>query len=464
MLINKTKFMKTLPITLICFLFCLSLSAQCWENINSGREHTFAQKTDGSSWVWGNNYYGAYGNGSTNYVDFPTEMQQSTQWSTLVAGAQNSFGIKADGSLWAWGKNSYGILCDGTTMDRLSPIQIGTDTKWQKIEAQSQVIALKTDGTLWSWGFGIFGQLGIGSDPLSQGTPIQIGADSDWIEISAGSRHSMAIKANGTLWAWGNNDSGQFGVGNNMGTNAPIQVGTGTDWKQINAGNDYSIAMKTDGTLWACGWGQYGQLGTGTTDNSSTFQQIGTDNDWKIIKVGVLFNLAIKNDGSLWGWGLNNLYQLGINSTTTQFTAPKQVGTDLDWATIEAGDEYGIGVKTNGSLWAWGYNLNGQLGDGTTDTRLTPTQIGACISDTHEQSIADNTYTIAPNPTTDFFTITSTKQASFDLKLTSAEGKTLLSGRFNQDKVFDLSAYAAGVYFLNINDGREFFSVKVVKE
>jgi hypothetical protein len=148
-------------------------------------------------------------------------------------------------------------------------------------------LALKRDGTLWAWGYNGSGQLGLG-DYNSRATPTQVGTSTDWIAIAAGYSHSLALKRDGTLWAWGYNGLGQLGLGDYTSRNIPTQVGTSTDWIAIAAGASHSLAIKRDGTLWAWGYNGYGQLGLGDTTNRLTPTQVGTSTDWIAIAAGDL--------------------------------------------------------------------------------------------------------------------------------------------------------------------------------
>jgi alpha-tubulin suppressor-like RCC1 family protein len=238
-------------------------------------------------------------------------------------------------------------------------------------------LALKTDGTLWATGDNASGQLGDGTI-ISKSSYIQIGSASNWAIVSAGYIHSIAIKTDGTLWAWGRNNSGELGDGTNIDKNSPVQIGNASNWASVSAGYYYTLALKTDGTLWA--WGaNVGQLGDGTTTKRSNPVQIGSANNWKSISAGYQNTLAIKTDGTLWAWGLNSYGELG-NGTTTQRTSPLQLGSSNNWASASAGWHHSVTIKTDGTLWAWGFNLNGQLGDGTITQRTSPIQIGSSNS------------------------------------------------------------------------------------
>lgn len=216
----------------------------------------------------------------------------------------------------------------------------------------SHSLAIKTDGTLWAWGYNAEGQLGDEST-VNKSSPIQIGNDNTWQSITAGTMSSVAIKTNHTLWAWGDNVS----------NNVPVQIGVDSDWQSISAGYYNNFGIKINGTLW-------------TWSAISPFPiQIGTDSNWKTISSNLGLNHAIKKDGTLWGWG-NNYYGGIGDGTIIDKTNPVQIGIDSDWDKMSNGEQCGFAIKTNGTLWAWGWNSDGQLGDGTTINKLAPIQLG----------------------------------------------------------------------------------------
>ena len=203
----------------------------------------------------------------------------------------------------------------------------------------------------------------------------------DWAAVSAGSNRTVAIRTDGTLWAWGSNNSGQLGNGTKTRRSDPIQVGSAKNWATVSAGDGYTVALRTNGTLWAWGSNHSGQLGDGTKTDRSVPVQVGPDRDWAAVSAGDGYTVALKTDGTLWAWGRNDSGQLG-DGTNTDRSVPVQVGSDRDWAAASAGriikNGFTVAVKKDGTLWAWGSNDSGQLGDGTKpspDSRGTPVQV-----------------------------------------------------------------------------------------
>ena len=245
---------------------------------------------------------------------------------------------------------------------------------WQSISAGStHSLGIKTDGTLWAWGNNGYGQLGDGTN-ISRFVPKQIGLNSTWKKIAAGEYFSVGIKTDGTIWTWGNNLLGQLGDGSNNDRNMMLQIGTDTNWENITAGLNHVLAIKTNGTLWAWGNNSGRQLGDGTNITRYVPTPIGAATDWQKISAGAGFSLAIKANGTLWAWGGNGFSQLGDGTTTTR-TVPTQIGTDTTWENVAAGREHSLALKAGSLLYAWGSNSVGQLGDGTNMDRSIPTLV-----------------------------------------------------------------------------------------
>lgn len=334
----------------------------------AGATHSAAILPNSTLWAWGSNLYAQLGDGTTTDRITPTQIGTDDTWLSLSSASIHTLGIKKDGTLWSWGHNSDGQLGNGTTNSSRSPVQIGTAKNWTHVAAGgSQSAAIKTDGTLWIWGR-YSGQL----DGASSKVPVQIGTDNTWKTVTAGAAHTLAIKQNGTLWAWGGNYWGQFGNGTTNSSDNPVQIGIDTDWISLKAGSFHTLAIKQNGTLWAWGDNTDGQLGNGTKSYSSNPapMQIGTATDWKVVAGGNDHSLAIKTNGTLWSWGANEYGQLG-DATNTDRHTPVQIGSDTTWQAVAAGWTHSIAAKNDGSLWGWG---SGPLGDGTTTDRNTPVQ------------------------------------------------------------------------------------------
>lgn len=299
-------------------------------------------------------------------------------WLAVETGFSRTIAIKSDGTLWVWGSDDSGTLGLGpTVVSQCTPAQIGNDTNWVAISAANHYcLAIKSDGTLWAWGKHLYGNTGI-LTTNNIFTPTQVGTDTNWKSISAGQRLAMGIKTDGTLWGWSSFVPNGIPL-SGISQKTPMQLGNENDWKEVSCGYDHNMALKNNNTLWTCGKNFNGQLGNGSSGTNleqNSFIQIGTESNWKSISAGQRFSLATKNNGTLWGWGKNNYYQVG-DGTNIQRTIPTQIGNETNWQKVEAGNENAFAIKTNYSLHGWGRNSTGNLGLGNTAQRTIPTQIG----------------------------------------------------------------------------------------
>jgi len=238
----------------------------------------------------------------------------------------------------------------------------------------SHTVALRTNGTLWAWGDNRQGQVGDGTT-TSRHSPVQIGTADNWAGVSAGSTHTVALRTDGTLWAWGNNGSGRLGDGTTTSRQSPVQIGAGMDWAYVSAGSTHTVAVGTDGTLWAWGHNWQGQLGDGTTSHRHSPVQIGTASDWVSVSAGWQHTVGVRANGTLWAWGTNGHGRLG-DGTTTSRHSPVRIGTASNWDSVSAGNYHTVAVRSDGTLWAWGRGAHGMLGDGATTDRHSPVRIG----------------------------------------------------------------------------------------
>jgi len=276
-----------------------------WKLVSCGAYYTAAIKTDGSLWLWGLNDYGQMGDNTTTNKSSPVQtVSAGTDWYLVACGDKHTAAIKTDGTLWSWGKNSNGELGDNTTTNRSSPVQtVSAGTDWKLVScSRYHTAAIKTDGTLWSWGSATNGYLGNNSTFPNQSSPVQtVSAGTNWKYVNCGDKHTLAIKTDGTLWAWGRNSSSQLGDGTSMTRSSPVQTSSaGTNWSKIANIGPRSLssgAFKTDGTLWVWGQGQYNQLDPNSTNNISNPVLIPTtQNQWREFAMSERFIIGIRDD------------------------------------------------------------------------------------------------------------------------------------------------------------------------
>jgi alpha-tubulin suppressor-like RCC1 family protein len=309
-------------------------------------------------------------------------------WSVVAAGGTHSLGIRSDGSLWAWGWNHSGQLGIGDNRDRNTPVRVGIANDWRVVRSgYFHSLGIRTDGSLWAWGWNLYGQLGTGGVYAGKNTPTRVGSLSNWIAVSAGYDHSLGIRTDGSLWAWGKNDKYQLGLGDTNDRNIPVRVGSFNDWMAVAAGTHCSFGIRLNGSLWSWGENTHGQLGMGDHYPSLIPTQVGSSNNWVAVRAGFDHSLGIRTDGSLYSWGNNQLGQLGLNDSQER-AVPTRIGISKDWFTMAAGSGFSLGLlshdTTHTSLWSWGHNNWGQLGIGNNVSKQVPTEItgisGNCIS------------------------------------------------------------------------------------
>ena len=396
-------------------------------------------KINGTLWVCGYNLFGQLGLGDTTNRNVFTQIG-SASWLTVSCSSNWCMGIQSNGSLWSWGTNTSGQLGLGNTTTYNTPQQVGSDTNWTQVSNGTvHAIAKKNNNTIWSVGSNSNGQLCRSTNNYAYSdTFVQIGSSS-WSNIYAGSYFTcfvdsnynlyfgglnaygqfgqyylspyytvptynalvdsdvwisnntpnditlftngsfLLIKSNGTLWATGNNNNGQLGLGDTIGRLFLSQVGTDTNWSKVynSGGRDgSSAAIKTNGTLWTCGLNAYGQLGLNNFTNRTVFTQVGTSTNWVSVSIGNGHMVGIQNDGTLWAWGYNFFGQLGRGNNTNS-SVPIKIGTDINWASVQASFNYTIALKTTGTIWSTGQNTSGQLGLGNNTNINTFAQIGS---------------------------------------------------------------------------------------
>lgn len=237
-------------------------------------------------------------------------------------------------------------------------------------------LALKPDGTVWAWGFNKHGQLGDGTTTLERYTAVQVQGLRRVVAIAAGDRHSLAVKADGTVWAWGWNQEGELGGGAwPRGSATPVQTKTLTHMIAVAAGRGRSLALKSDGTVWV--WGEaIRERDDGTWCNSIIPVQVKGLMNIIAVAAGFSHFLALKTDGTVWAWGINSSFALG-DGTRESRLVPLKVNGLTNVIAIAAGNSYSLAVKADGTVWAWGRNLFGVLGDGTKESRSSPVLVTA---------------------------------------------------------------------------------------
>jgi alpha-tubulin suppressor-like RCC1 family protein len=251
--------------------------------------HSLALKNDGTVWAWGWNMFGQLGDGTNNDRHTPVQVRNLSGVTAIAANGDHSLALKSDGTLWAWGENFYGQLGDGTTVHRNTRVQVHNLAGVTCMAAgSSHSLALMHDGTVRAWGQNVAGALGDGTT-IDRHTPVQVSNLSGVKALAAGIGFSLALKTDGTVWAWGTNDFGQQGDGTNNDHHTPVQVSTNVSGViAIAAGGGHSLAVRSNAIVQAWGQNTDGQLGDGTTmDHPFAVQVVGlVENLNDVIAVG----------------------------------------------------------------------------------------------------------------------------------------------------------------------------------
>lgn len=333
---------------------------------------------DGTAWSWGGNSYGQLGDGTNIGRSTPAQVTNPTDptgfltdLTSVAAGGNHSLALKSDGTVWMWG--------DGSA----TPVQVPGLTNIIAVAGGDlHSLALESDGIVWAWGNNIWGQLGDGTT-ISSSSPVKVVELSDVMAVAAGGAHSLALKSDGSVYAWGDNFYGQLGDGTRISSFSPIKVSKLTHIVAVAAGGEHSLAVKANGKVYAWGGNESGQLGDKTTIYKTTPVKV-SELPHSVISVaaGWRHSLALLSDGTMWAWGRNRFGQLGNGMNFGNSNIPVKVidpgdssGLLTDVIAISAGTEHSLAVKANGTVRAWGYNGDGQLGDGTVVERDTPVEV-----------------------------------------------------------------------------------------
>jgi alpha-tubulin suppressor-like RCC1 family protein len=344
-----------------------ALGTDRWVEVHSGEggpnrnPSHFAITEDRRLFAWGTNTNGRLGLSDTTNRSIPAQVSGS--WLAVASGYGASIGIKINGSLWGWGNAGYGDIGLNATLETFysSPTQIGTSSWTAVTKGDGHTVAIRQDGALFAWGINQSFQLGI-PDGTDKSSPTQIGTSS-WIAVAAGRSTTAAIRSDGYLFMWGSNDSGVAA----QETQFPAY--------STHAISGYNnLAIRQDGTLWAWGLNSTVRpLGLNDSSIKSTPTQIGTSS-WIVVSQGHLGSAAIRSGGALFTWGWNNFGQVGLNDLVHR-SSPVQVGTS-SWTAVDVGESTTAAIRQDGALFTWGFGQLGALGLNNIVHRSSPVQVG----------------------------------------------------------------------------------------
>ena len=249
-----------------------------WKDVDSGFDHAIAIKNDGTIWAWGSDDFGQLGNDVGDETFEPQQIGTDDDWFKVYAGGHQSFAIKQDGSLWAWGENGSGQLGLGDNTNRDEPERVGVDNDWVSASGSfNHALAIKQDGSLWAWGENGSGQLGLG-DNTNRDEPAAVSPGEEWATVSGGGDYTLATKTDGTIWSWGGNWAGQLGFDDYNDRDTPDNIDGDSDWGTstplVSVGEAHSLAIKNNGVMFAWGLNDDGQLGDDSTDSRAEVEEV----------------------------------------------------------------------------------------------------------------------------------------------------------------------------------------------
>jgi uncharacterized protein (TIGR03437 family) len=393
--------------------------------IGAGASHSLALNSNGTVWAWGDNEYGQLGNGASGNSDLPVQVSGLTGVTAIAAGWYHSLALLKNGTVWAWGANGSGELGNGTTTSSNVPVQVSGLTAVVAIAAGSGFsLALLNNGAVWAWGDNQYGQLGNGTQTESN-VPVQVTGLTGVTAIAAGQQHSLALNS-GAVWAWGSNSSAQLGDGKFANSNVPVQVSGLNGVTAIAAGADHSLALNGVGSVWAWGdndadelgnaislyskvpievsslvgaataiaagdeyslavengtvlaWGSsaLGELGNGSSANNNVPAPVEVSSLTGVMAIAASLNhsMALTSAGTVWAWGDNEYGELG-NGSSADSNVPVTVSGLSDVVAVAGGWYHGLALQSDGTAWAWGDNYTGALGNGTFVDTVVPTEV-----------------------------------------------------------------------------------------
>jgi alpha-tubulin suppressor-like RCC1 family protein len=353
-----------------------------WVFVDGGLKNGVAIKCNGTMWIWGDNQYGQIGNNSLNNSLIPVQEKTKTNWTYANISKEGTVALNSLDELYLAGNDSNvkNIMMNQNVMLLFTKYNtLNIKFKFFSINNSSHMIALDNNGYLYSAGGNQFGEC-LNLNLNAQRLLSREYTNSIWKSASIGVFSTHCIREDGALFSAGRNENGVFGDGTTNNSIFLVQeITKATDWKQVDACKYQStcFAIKNNGTLWAWGNNKNGLLGiknTSPTFSTTPVQEATNSTNWSYVSAGDSHVLALKSDGSLFSWGFNMFGQLGKGNTLNSLQ-PTQILVGTTWKFIAARGNSSYGIKTDGTLWTWGDNTNGQLGLNDTNNRLLPMQI-----------------------------------------------------------------------------------------
>jgi alpha-tubulin suppressor-like RCC1 family protein len=370
--------MRTIPVLIgvmaIIFLLVVSNASAASVsavNVSAAAFHTVVLTSDGMVYTWGatNTAWGVLGTGADQSDGSLRRVDGLPTIASIDACFKTSLAVDLDGRVWAWGDNEYGQCGNSQIASFSSPVLISGLSNIVQVSCGGlHCAAVDKDGHVWTWGDNLYGELGLGYTGTAQYTPVQISIN-DVKMVAAGMGYTVALKSDGTVWAWGENDWGMTGGSSKDNTLWPSQVQGLWNIVKIDAGYDHTLALRSDGTIWGWGDGKENNLLDGQGYYGTVFENAPRQINGLAAATDIVAadhsSMALGSDGIVYVWGANGDGQYGnsIDLWTPATTPQKVPGLDNVIA-IAGGLGHCVAVGKDGSVWAWGKNDDGQVQPG----------------------------------------------------------------------------------------------------
>jgi alpha-tubulin suppressor-like RCC1 family protein len=379
-------------------------------SVSTGELHACGLSVDGQAWCWGQNTFGQLGDGTLTNRDVAAPVVTNLRFASLVAGGQHTCGVTAAGAAYCWGRNDFGELGNGTLVGSTSPVLVGGNITWSGVDiAWPLSCGLATDGTAYCWGSNQFAALGANPVPelcLAFGppgipcssNPVPVSGSSTFRSVSTGLLTSCGLDAAGNARCWGWGAFGQLGDGVSSGCDVqpftrcavvPVDVAAGS-FASISAGGGFDCGLSTSGSALCWGFNEYGQLGDGTIADHRTPAAVAGGHTFRAVVASKGNNImghacGLTGDGLVFCWGSNAFGQLGttasdactVNTNLSPVCSKTPIAVDgaIIFATISPGNAFTCGVDVGRGTFCWGFNVVGEVGDGTLTNRAVPTRV-----------------------------------------------------------------------------------------
>jgi alpha-tubulin suppressor-like RCC1 family protein len=385
-----------------------ALNPVAFTSVSAGYDHTCGVTAAGDAYCWGTNEWGQLGDGSSTNQISPVLVGGRLSFSAVSTGLQYTCGVTAGGAAYCWGRNGIGQLGDGTTNEHLAPVPVSGGLSFTTVVAGTvHTCGVTTAGAAYCWGSNGGGEVGDGST-TSRLAPVPVAGGVSFVGVGVGSRHSCGLTLPGTAYCWGTNEIGELGDGTQDPRLTPVPVAGGVSFASVQVSSSHTCGITTEGRAYCWGWNREGELGVGTatgpetcffplpfgeqgsTDCSTVPSSVAGGLSFTSLSAGVnnLQTCGVTAAGAAYCWGYNRNGELGTGTTIGPeacdqvnspdvdcSTAPVPVAGGVIFAQTSAGQAHTCGVTATGDAYCWGFNGNGQLGDGTTTNRLTPARV-----------------------------------------------------------------------------------------